>query len=185
MGIILCAKDREGLDIPKDNLMPAGRPSAYKPEFAKQAKKLCLLGQTDKELADFFEVNVRTIYRWQGDHPEFCQALKAGKEVADARVERSLFQKAVGYEQDAVKIFMPGGATEPVYAPYVEKIAPDTTAGIFWLKNRNPAAWRDRVAHEHTGRDGAPIETKTSVDLESLTKEQRAQLRTILGVVAK
>jgi hypothetical protein len=42
-----------------------------------------------------------------------------------------------------VKIFMPAGAKKPVYAPYVEHVPPDTTAAIFWLKNRDPARWRD------------------------------------------
>lgn len=127
------------------------RPSSYKSEYAKQAKKLCAFGATDQEIADFFEVDVRTIYRWKHDHTEFCQSLKVGKEVADERVERSLFQKAIGYEQDEVKIFMPGGATEPVYAPYRAKIAPDTTAAIFWLKNRRSGEWRDKQEIEHKG----------------------------------
>ncbi len=127
--------------------MAGGRPSDYKSMFVKQAEKLCNLGATDREIADFFEVDVRTIYRWKNDYEEFCQALKVGKDVADERVSRSLFQKAIGYEQEEVKIFMPGGATEPVYAPYTAKIAPDTTAAIFWLKNRRPAEWRERVLH--------------------------------------
>lgn len=131
--------------------MPAGRPSTYSEEFAKQAEKLAALGATDMEVADFFEVDVRTIYRWKHDHPEFCQALNVGKDKADERVINSLYQKAVGYEQDAVKIFMPGGADAPVYAPYREKIAPDTTAAIFWLKNRRPAEWRDKQEVEHGG----------------------------------
>lgn len=129
----------------------AGRPSSYKPEFAKQAEKLALLGATDQEMADFFEVDVRTVYRWKHDYGEFCQALKAGKEVADERVERSLYQKAIGYEQDEVKIFMPAGAESPVYAPYRAKIAPDTTAAIFWLKNRRKDDWRDKTEQEHSG----------------------------------
>jgi len=129
----------------------AGRPSSYKPEFAKQAEKLALLGATDQEMADFFEVAVRTVYRWKHDHDEFCQALKAGKDVADERVERSLYQKAIGYEQDEVKIFMPAGAEKPVYAPYRAKIAPDTTAAIFWLKNRRKEDWRDKTEQEHSG----------------------------------
>jgi hypothetical protein len=120
------------------------RPTAYKAEFAAQATKLAALGATDIEVADFFEVDVRTIYRWKHDHTEFCQALNAGKEKADERVVNSLYQKAVGYEQDAVKIFMPANADAPVYADYREKIAPDTTAAIFWLKNRRPAEWRDK-----------------------------------------
>lgn len=134
--------------------MAAGRPTDYKAEYAEQARKLCQLGATDQEIADFFEVNVRTVYRWKANHDEFCQALKAGKEVADERVERSLFQKATGYEQDAVKIFMPAGATEPVYAEYREKLAPDTTACIFWLKNRRPDLWRDKTQQEHSGEVG-------------------------------
>lgn len=131
-----------------------GRPSGYKKEFAAQATKLCALGATDQEIADFFEVNVRSIYRWKADHDEFCQALKAGKGQADDRVERSLYMKAIGYEQDEVKIFMPAGSPEPVYAPYRAKIAPDTTAAIFWLKNRRPQEWRDKREMDHTSSDG-------------------------------
>lgn len=128
-----------------------GRPTAYRDEFAAQAEKLATLGATDQEIADFFEVDVRTVYRWKHDNPEFCQALKAGKEVADSRVERSLYQRAIGYEQDEVKIFMPSGAPAPVYAPYRAKVAPDVTAAIFWLKNRRKDQWRDKTEHEHSG----------------------------------
>lgn len=127
------------------------RPAKYQPEFAAQAAKLCLLGATDQEIADFFEIDVRTVYRWKHDHEEFCQALKGGKEVADERVERSLYQRAIGYEQDEVKIFMPGGASEPVYAPFRAKVAPDTTAAIFWLKNRRSGEWRDKTEQEQSG----------------------------------
>ena len=80
----------------------------------------------------------------------FRAALKVGKEAADQRVERSLYQRAVGYSYDAVKIFMPAGAKKPVYAPYVEHVPPDTTAAIFWLKNRDPAHWRDAWQIEHS-----------------------------------
>jgi len=132
-----------------------GRPTKYKAEYAEQARKLCLLGATDQEIADFFDVEVRTIHRWKAAHDTFCHSLKAGKEQADDRVERSLFQKAVGYEQDDVKIFMPGGAEAPVYAPYRAKIAPDTTAAIFWLKNRRPESWRDKASIDHSSEDGS------------------------------
>lgn len=130
--------------------MPAGRPSDYKPEYAKQAAKLCALGATDQEIADFFEVDVRTIHNWKHAHEEFFHSIKTAKEAADERVERSLFQKAIGYEQDEVKIFMPGGADKPVYAPFRAKIAPDTTAAIFWLKNRRSGAWKDKHEVEHS-----------------------------------
>lgn len=129
-----------------------GRPSSYKPEFVEQARKLCALGATDIELADFFEVERTTIWRWSQQHEDFCNALKSGKAAADERVERSLYAKAIGYTHDAVKIFMPANADGPVYAPYREHVPPDTTAAIFWLKNRRSKEWRDKQEVEVTGR---------------------------------
>lgn len=126
-----------------------GRPTAYKPEFAEIARRACLIGFTDQELAELLGVTVRTLGNWKHQHEEFLQALKAGKDVADDRVERSLYERATGYRVEAVKIFMPAGAEEPVYAPYIENHAPDTTAAIFWLKNRRPEQWRDKQSHEH------------------------------------
>lgn len=137
-----------------------GRKTDYRPEFAAIAEKACRLGFTDQELAELLETSVRTIYRWKNENEEFCQALKAGKELADDRVERSLYERAVGYKAEAVRIFMPAGKEEPVYAPYVEHHAPDTTAAIFWLKNRKPDDWRDRREHELTGKNGGPIEVQ-------------------------
>ena len=134
--------------------MPAavGRPTDFKDEFIEQAEKLCqTFGATDMELADFFEVDVRTIYRWKNAIPKFCQALKVGKAIPDDRVKRSLFQRAVGFEHDSVKVFMPAGADKPVYAPIREYVAPDTTAAIFWLKNRLPDEFRDKSEVEVPG----------------------------------
>lgn len=129
--------------------MAAGRPSKFKAEYTKQAEKLCEAGFTDPEIADFFEVNRATVNRWKHTYPEFRDALKAGKAPADDRVERSLFQRAIGYEQEEVKIFMPAGAQEPVYAKFTAKYAPDVTACIFWLKNRRSEQWRDRPEGEN------------------------------------
>lgn len=133
--------------------MPAGRPSKYTEAYADTAAKLCRLGATDVELADFFAVDIATIYRWKLVHEEFCEALKVGKEAADERVAKSLYHKAIGYEHDAVKIFQNAG--EPVIVPYREHVPPSDTAAIFWLKNRRPDEWRDRK--ELTGKDGADL----------------------------
>lgn len=146
--------------------MTAGRPTKYTDALAKQAAKLCEIGATDQEVADFFEINVATVYRWKHDHPKFCEALKTGKSLADDRVERSLYQRAIGYEQDEVKIFMPANAEKPVYAPFRAKIAPDVTAGIFWLKNRRGDAWRDKHDVEHG----------LSADLAAIISERRAKV---------
>jgi hypothetical protein len=130
------------------------RPSDYREAYVEGARKLARLGATDEEIADFFKISTRTLYRWKITHEEFCQALKAGKDEADDRVERSLYQRAIGYERDAVKIFMPAGKDEPVYAPYKEAVTPDTTAAIFWLKNRKPDEWRDKTETAHSVSDG-------------------------------
>ncbi|MBK8772875.1 MAG: helix-turn-helix domain-containing protein [Rhizobiales bacterium] len=140
---------REGEIVDSEPIGP-GRPSLYRDEFAAQAEKLCKLGATDVDLADFFGVTKRTIERWRSMHEQFCRSIIVGKEEADNAVERSLYQKAVGYEQEAVKIFMPAGAEKPVYAPYREKVAPDTAAAIFWLKNRRKDKWRDRIEQDVT-----------------------------------
>lgn len=135
--------------------MNRGRPSKYKPEFDQQAEKLCRLGATDIEIADFFEVEVRTLYRWKSEHDSFCQSLKTGKEAADERVERSLFSRATGYEHDEVDIRVVEG--QIIQTPIRKFYPPDTGAGIFWLKNRRPDKWRDKMQQEHSGPDGAPL----------------------------
>lgn len=142
-----------------------GRPTKYKPEFVKQVAPLCEHGFTDQEIADFFEVDISTLYRWKSAHPEFREAIKSAGDIADERVERSLYQKAIGYEQNAVKVFMPSGAEKPVYAPLRERVAADTAAAIFWLKNRRKDRWRDKTDLEHYGKDGEPLMPSVNVTI--------------------
>ena len=129
------------------------RPTKYKPEFVEQAEKLCRLGATDVEVADFFKVSTVTLYRWQIQNDELCKALKVGKELADDRVEMSLFHRACGYSHPDVDIRVVGGKI--VKTEIVRHYPPDTTACIFWLKNRRPEEWRDKT--EHTLEAGKSI----------------------------
>ena len=141
----------------------AGRPTDYKDEFCEQVEKLCKLGATDEELADFFEVNPDTIYEWQKVHPEFSEAIKHGKTLADANVADRLYQRAMGYTHDAVKIYPEGGAKDdkgnqtPLLVPYKEHYPPDTAAAIFWLKNRQRKKWRDKVENGFTDGEGNDV----------------------------
>jgi hypothetical protein len=116
----------------------------YRSTFPDLARTYAEQGATDREVAEMFGVSERTVHRWKHSHPEFAAALAVGKEVADQRVEQSLYRRALGYTHDAVKIFMPAGATEPIIVPYVEHVPPDTVAAIFWLKNRKPDQWREK-----------------------------------------
>lgn len=131
----------------------AGRPTEYRPEYCTQVEKLCKLGATDKEIADFFEVTEQTINNWKSEHDEFFESIKKGKIIADANVADRLYQRAMGYTHDAVKIFPSGGEAEdkegnkvkgPLIVPYQEHYPPDTVAAIFWLKNRQKDKWRDK-----------------------------------------
>lgn len=141
------------------------RPSKFKPEFIAQAKKLCALGATDIELADFFGVNAATLYRWKISEPGFCESIKTAKKAADERVERSLFARANGYEHDEVDIrtlAVGQGVSEIVQTPIRKHYPPDTTAAIFWLKNRKPDEWREKVDHTLSNPDGTALNIKVS-----------------------
>lgn len=131
--------------------MPAGRPSAYRAEFVEQAYKLCLLGATTDDLARFFNVDPATVDRWIAKHDEFRGSLKAGREEADAKVSQRLYMRALGYSHEAVKIVADAKSGAEHIVPYTEHYPPDTTACIFWLKNRRPDRWRDKQDLEHSG----------------------------------
>ena len=135
-----------------------GRPSRYRSEHAGQALKLCRLGATDKDLADFFGVDVATVNRWKLKHPDFRESLKAGKSVSDAEVADRLYQRALGYSHPEDKIMQYEGRA--VIVPTIKHYPPDTIAAIFWLKNRRPDLWRDKVTQEISGPDGGPIQTE-------------------------
>lgn len=126
-----------------------GRPPKYKPAFAEQAAKLCSLGATNEDLADFFAVSIRTVIRWTTEHEAFCHAVKEAKEIADQRVERSLYQRAVGYTFDSEKVF--NGKDGIVRTDTREHVPPDVTAQIFWLKNRQRENWREKQEVEVSG----------------------------------
>jgi hypothetical protein len=132
--------------------MPVGRPSPYKPEFADIARRLCRNGATDLEVADILGISVRTFYRWCLLHDEFTAAIRTGKNAADDRVERALYQRAVGYDYAAEKIVTPKGGG-PVVMPYMMHVPADVRAAMHWLAIRRPKRWArvpepaDDIAH--------------------------------------
>jgi hypothetical protein len=117
--------------------MPAST-SKYKPEYDKQAFKLCLLGYTDKELADYFEIQESTLNLWKHAHPSFMESLRAGKEDADEKVVESLYKRACGYRytETVKETGVPVKVTS-------KEMPPDATSMIFWLKNRQRKKWTD------------------------------------------
>ena len=128
---------------------PGGRPTKYKESYPEQARKLCLLGYTDIQLADFFEVAESTVSLWKLEHPKFSEALKNGKEVADGEVAASFFQRAKGYSHPDTHISNYQG--EITETPIIKHYPPDTAAAFIWLKNRQPKIWRDKQELEISG----------------------------------
>lgn len=147
-----------------------GRPSTFDPSYVGEAEYLCKLGATEVELAEFFGAHLRTIKRWQVTYPEFAKAMTVGKGQADDRVQSSLYHRALGTEVEemqAIKLkrtkYDEKGrkTSEEEYiemVPVKRVIPADTTAIIFWLKNRRRQEWRDvhKIEHGQAGEfDGA------------------------------
>ena len=121
-----------------------GRPTRYRKEFAEQARKLCLLGATDRDLAGFFGVSEQTVNAWKQRHREFLESIRAGKDLADADVAERLYERAMGYSHDAVKIFADAKTGDKHVVEYRKHYPPDATAARFWLTNRQPERWRNK-----------------------------------------
>jgi hypothetical protein len=106
---------------PKDQLQKRGRKSVFRPEYILIAKACARFGAIEDEIANELNIGPATLDRWKQKYPEFRCALKAGKDAFDDRVERSLYQLAIGWNGQP----------------------PNATACIFWLKNRRKDRWRD------------------------------------------
>ena len=132
------------------------RPTKYQKAYAEQARKLCMLGYTDAQLADFFEVAEATINTWKKEHPEFLESIKKGKDISDAEVTDSLYQRAMGYVAPDVDIRVI--ENKIVKTKITKHYPPDTAAAIFWLKNRQKKLWRDKIDHGIEGADGGPLQ---------------------------
>ena len=123
--------------------MARGRKSLFREEYIQLAENYALLGATDDELADFFGVSKQTLNKWKKDYPEFLDSLKKGKDIADSNVASKLYNRAIGYDFEETHTISKNG--QVVGEKHIKKHQPaDTTAAIFWLKNRQRDRWQDR-----------------------------------------
>lgn len=114
-------------------------------EGLEQVSGWALDGLTNEDIAHNMGINIDTLYTWQKKFPEFSEALKVNKEIADRRVENALYKSAIGfyYEEDMV-------TTQGEVVSVRKYSKPNTTAQIFWLKNRKKE-WSDKQEIEHSG----------------------------------
>ena len=117
-----------------------GRPTKYSPEYAKTVYGFCLLGYTDKELADVYDVSEATINNWKINHPDFLESIRRGKEIADSQVAESLFRLATGFKVRKTKFATHEGLITD-QKEYDEEIIPNQRAAEFWLRNRQRGKW--------------------------------------------
>lgn len=117
-----------------------GRPTDYRACHAQMAYKLCLLGATNERLAEFFNVSTVTINDWKKKYSRFSNAIKRGKDIADAEIAKALFHRAKGYSHPDVHISNYQGII--TVTDLIKHYPPDTAAAFIWLKNR--AGWTDK-----------------------------------------
>lgn len=152
-----------------------GRPTLYREEYDEMAYRLCLLGATDKDLAETFGVSEQTIITWRSKHPGFLESIKKGKEIADARVAESLFQRANGFVATDTHIAVIDGAV--VKTPTEKVYPPDTTACIFWLKNRQPGKWRDKVEIKQETKHTFPDMSESNKRYDEFWRQKEEERR--------
>lgn len=106
-------------------------------------------GLTDEQITANIGIHPTTLYEWQKKYPEITKALKKGKEIVDREVENALLKRALGYTYDEItKELQYDKEAEKnvlvVTKVVTKEVIPDTTAQIFWLKNRKPDVWNDK-----------------------------------------
>jgi hypothetical protein len=161
-----------------------GRPSKYDPKMNKQVFRLCLLGSTDKQLAEFLEVSESTLNLWKNEHPKFSEQIRNGREKADAKVAASLYKRAVGFKYEEITTESSIIRTEDDDGNIIENevpgsrkvtkkmVVPDVGAQKMWLTNRKSSEWHDRTEVEAKN-------TNINLNIEP-TPEEAARIKAAL-----
>ena len=118
-----------------------GRPTLFHPAMCEEAHNYCLLGATNDQLAGFFGVSSSTIDNWIAGRRDFEAAVKSGRVIADAKVARSLYVRAVGYDRTVEREVILGGELKPVTSTV--HYPANVQACIFWLRHRRRQSWCD------------------------------------------
>ncbi len=147
----------------------------YNPEYHDDwAWSLALKGATDQEVAEAFGISRRTVLRWREDYSSFNEAYQRGKDIADAKVKKALYERAVGFEvedvEETVDIDTKTGEIKPVRRrKFKKKVPPDTMAIMYWLNNRSKGEFAQK---QEITLDGA---VKTS-PMANLTEDELRKL---------
>ena len=119
-----------------------GRPTLYKAENAELARKFCMLGATNEDLAKCFEVSRSTIDHWIDTISEFAEAIRLGRDLADADVIQKLYSRAMGFTKEIKKHVIYRGELREI--PMTLYYPPDIQACFFWMRNRRRRDWLEK-----------------------------------------
>lgn len=143
--------------------MTIGRPPIYDPdEHPAAAQELARNGKTIADMAEVFGVSLSAVKLWMHEHPAFMTAVTLGREAAVDRVERALFERAIGYSWPSEKLLVVSGGhgcgSSVVREDITEHVPPDAAAIKFFLTNKRRKEWAERQQIE--GGDGGPLVVK-------------------------
>jgi len=133
--------------------METGRPTIFNEDIQEKILKMAETGLTDKQVAYIVGVTEQTINNWKLKHPAFFESLKIAKELSDLKVVNMLYRKASGGLTITEKHEGVDATGNIIDKTIVKELPPSDTAAIFWLKNRQPDKWRDKVEQEITQRN--------------------------------
>jgi hypothetical protein len=151
---------RRGRNLP-------GRKEKYEERFVKMAHEITLLGATMAELASILGVSASTVENWRKAYDKFDLAIRKGREIADAKVAKAMYRRAIGYSHPDVHVSSFQG--QVTLTPIIKHYPPDVAAGKFLLTNKHPDKWQDTSKMESNSQH---LHLHQNVDLSDISTEE-------------
>lgn len=137
-----------------------GRPSLYRPDILDNVRAMVRAGMTREDLAKNLGISIATLCEWSNRYPEFATAIYKERYIADTNVASALYLRAMGQATKTIRKVVTREDGQQEVHETIETLPPDAQAARYWLNNRAPKQWRDRI--EVTGADGQALAVNLS-----------------------
>lgn len=154
-------------------MITMGRPTKFNEKIGVKILELFKEGKTDEQVAEIIGVSPRTLNNWKSNYPGFLQSIRESKQIADELVEASLFARALGYSHPEVQVFF-NKDVGVVEHETIKHYPPSERAIEFWLKNRQPKRWREKLQLDHNDlskMSDEQLDAKIKALLEKMNKK--------------
>lgn len=152
-----------------------GPKSGFNESLKSRIVALVEEGKTLEQVGEIIGVSKQTIYNWFGHHKDLLYAVRAARQIADELVEASLFSRALGYSHPEEKVFN-SDKFGIVTHETVKHYPPDTQAAMFWLRNRQPAKWKEKTEGDVTVNNNLHVEKLSDEQLDAKLAEMIAKV---------